>query len=119
MADVLLAAAGIILVTVALGLVPIVRGASATDNILAVQLFGTGGVAVLLLLGAVSGAEATSAASAAGKLSVTSGMRLACTTVSAFFALVAAFVLSSVPHTRQRVAFSLRRVPHVGQICDF
>jgi multicomponent Na+:H+ antiporter subunit F len=58
MADVLLAAAGIILVTVALGLVPIVRGASATDNILAVQLFGTGGVAVLLLLGAVSGAEA-------------------------------------------------------------
>lgn len=61
----------------------------------------------------------TSAPNAAGRLNVISGMRLACTTVSAFLALVAAFDLSSVPHTRQRVAFSLKRVPHVGQICDF
>jgi multicomponent Na+:H+ antiporter subunit F len=58
MTEVLLAVAGFILLTVALGLVPIVRGASAADNIMAVQLFGTGGVAVLLLLGAASGEEA-------------------------------------------------------------
>jgi multicomponent Na+:H+ antiporter subunit F len=58
MADVLLAAAGFILAMVALGLVPIVRGASAADSIMAVQLFGTGGVAVLLLLGAATGEAA-------------------------------------------------------------
>lgn len=61
----------------------------------------------------------TSAPSAAGRLSVISGMRLACTAVSVFFDFVAALAVSSVPHTRQRVAFSLKRVPHVGQICDF
>lgn len=58
MNDVLLVAAGFILAMVALGLVPIVRGASAADSIMAVQLFGTGGVAILLLLGAVTGEEA-------------------------------------------------------------
>jgi hypothetical protein len=46
-------------------------------------------------------------------------MRLACIPDSAFFDFVAAFALSSVPHTKQRVAFSLKRVPQVGQICDF
>lgn len=60
----------------------------------------------------------TSAASATGKLSLISGIRLACKDASALV-LAAALALSSVPHTRQRVAFSLRRVPHVGQICDF
>jgi hypothetical protein len=39
--------------------------------------------------------------------------------VSAFFDFVAAFAVSSVPQTRQRVALSLNRVPQVGQICDF
>lgn len=58
MTDILLAAAGFILAMVALGLVPIVRGASAADSIMAVQLFGTGGVAILLLLGAATGEEA-------------------------------------------------------------
>ena len=36
-----------------------------------------------------------------------------------FFDFTAAFAVSSVPHTRQRVAFSLRRVPQVGHIFDF
>ena len=56
---------------------------------------------------------------AAGKLKVTTGMRLACTVVSVFFDLVLAFAVSSVPHTKQRVAFSVKRVPQVGHICDF
>ena len=60
-----------------------------------------------------------SAPSAAGRLSVISGIRLACMPVSAFFDFAAAFVVISVPQTRHRVAFSLKRVPQVGQICDF
>ncbi len=63
----------------------------------------------------------TRAPSAAGRLSVISGIRLAWTLVSAFFDFVAALTVSSVPHTRQRVAFSLNRVPQVGQtfvFCD-
>lgn len=60
-----------------------------------------------------------SAPRAAGRLNVISGMRLACMPVSAFFDFVAAFAVSSVPQTKQRVALSLRRVPQVGQICDF
>jgi hypothetical protein len=41
-------------------------------------------------------------------------MRLACTAL--FLDLfVSAVDLSSLPHTRQRVAFSLKRVPQVGQ----
>lgn len=53
---------------------------------------------------------------AAGRLSVTSGMRLACTDFCVFLtAFGPGCALNSVPHTRQRVAFSLRRVPQVGQ----
>ena len=59
------------------------------------------------------------APSAAGRLNVISGMRLACMPVSAFFDFAEAFAVISVPQTRQRVALSLRRVPQVGQICDF
>ena len=62
---------------------------------------------------------AVSAPSAIGKLRVISGMRLACIPDSAFFDFVAALAVNSVPHTRQRVAFSLKRVPQVGQIWDF
>jgi hypothetical protein len=55
--------------------------------------------------------------SAAGKLKVTTGIRLACTDFSTFFAaLGSGFAVNSVPQTRQRVAFSLKRVPQVGQI---
>jgi multicomponent Na+:H+ antiporter subunit F len=50
MADFLLAAAAFVLAMVALGLVRILRGPSRADRIMAAQLLGTGGIAVLLLL---------------------------------------------------------------------
>ncbi|MFS8037492.1 multiple resistance and pH regulation protein F [Xanthobacter sp. AM11] len=50
MADLLLAGAAVLLVTVALGLAGLWRGGSAADLLLAVQLLGTAGVALLLLL---------------------------------------------------------------------
>ena len=49
-ADFLLAAAGFVLATVALGLVRILRGPGDADRIMAAQLLGTGGIAALLLL---------------------------------------------------------------------
>ncbi len=61
----------------------------------------------------------TNAPRAAGRLSVISGMRPGCTATSVFFALVSAFAVNSVPHTRQRVAFSVKRVPQVGQTLAF
>jgi multicomponent Na+:H+ antiporter subunit F len=48
--DFLLAAAAFVLAVVALGLVRVLRGPGRADRIMAVQLLGTGGVAVLLLL---------------------------------------------------------------------
>ena len=50
MADFLLAAAGFVLATVALGLVRILRGPNDADRMMAAQLLGTGGIAALLLL---------------------------------------------------------------------
>jgi multicomponent Na+:H+ antiporter subunit F len=47
-----------ILLSVAAGLALIRRGATAGDRLLAVQLVGTGGVAVLLVLGSATGQEA-------------------------------------------------------------
>ena len=44
--------------TVALGLVRILRGPSAADRMMAAQLLGTGGIAVLLLLAAATGVSA-------------------------------------------------------------
>ena len=49
-ADFLVAAAGFVLATVALGLVRILRGPGDDDRIMAPQLLGTGGIAALLLL---------------------------------------------------------------------
>jgi multicomponent Na+:H+ antiporter subunit F len=49
MADFLLAAAGFVLATVAVGLVRILRGPGDADRIMAAQLLGTGGIAALLL----------------------------------------------------------------------
>ena len=49
-----LAAAGFVLAMMALGLLRIFRGPSEADRMMAVQLLGTGGVAVLLLLGAAA-----------------------------------------------------------------
>jgi multicomponent Na+:H+ antiporter subunit F len=54
MASYLFAAAGVILVTVAAGLVRILRGPSDADRMMAAQLVGTGGVAVLILLAAAT-----------------------------------------------------------------
>ena len=50
MAEFLLGTAGLVLATVALGLVRILRGPSEIDRIMAAQLLGTGGTAALLLL---------------------------------------------------------------------
>jgi multicomponent Na+:H+ antiporter subunit F len=58
MADLLLAAAGFVLLMVALGLVRILRGPTVADRIMAAQLLGTGGIATLLLLGAATGMDA-------------------------------------------------------------
>jgi multicomponent Na+:H+ antiporter subunit F len=58
MPDFLLAAAGFVLAMVALGLVRVIRGPGDADRIMAAQLLGTGGIAVLLLLGASLSAPA-------------------------------------------------------------
>lgn len=58
MAEFLTAALGFILVMVALGLVPILRGPGDADRMMAAQLIGTGGIAALLLLGTVTGVPA-------------------------------------------------------------
>lgn len=49
MNEFLLAAAGVVLATVALGMVRILRGPADVDRMMAAQLLGTGGIAVLLL----------------------------------------------------------------------
>lgn len=50
MADYAMFVAGLVLLTVALGLLRVLRGPSKVDRLMAVQLLGSGGVAVLLLL---------------------------------------------------------------------
>ena len=52
MAELLLAVAAAVLASVALGLVRILRGPGEADRMMAAQLLGSGGVAILLLLGA-------------------------------------------------------------------
>jgi multicomponent Na+:H+ antiporter subunit F len=58
MADFLLGAALFVLAMVALGLVRILRGPTVADRIMAAQLLGTGGIAVLLLGAAATGMPA-------------------------------------------------------------
>ena len=58
MADFLFAASGLVLVTVALGLARILWGPRDADRLMAAQLLGTGGIAVLLLLGEAMNAPA-------------------------------------------------------------
>ena len=55
MTEFLTAALGFILVLLAVGLVRILRGPGDADRMMAAQLIGTGGIAALLLLGALSG----------------------------------------------------------------
>lgn len=56
--DFLLAAAMVVLVSVAVGLVRILRGSQDAERMMATQLFGSGGVAALLLLGVATHAKA-------------------------------------------------------------
>jgi multicomponent Na+:H+ antiporter subunit F len=58
MADLLLGAASFVLAMVALGLVRILRGPTVADRIMAAQLLGTGGIAILLLLAPATGMDA-------------------------------------------------------------
>jgi multicomponent Na+:H+ antiporter subunit F len=55
MAEFLLAAAVFILTMVALGLLRVLRGPADVDRMMAAQLLGTGGIAVVLLLGVATG----------------------------------------------------------------
>jgi len=55
MTDFLLAAAGLILLTVAVGLARILRGPGNVDRTMSAQLLGTGGIATLLLVAAATG----------------------------------------------------------------
>src|SRR6516164_9685016 len=50
MNELLLAAAGLIVLTVAVGLARILRGSDDVERLMAVQLLGTGGIAALLLI---------------------------------------------------------------------
>ena len=58
MSDFLLASAGFVLMTVAVGLLRVLRGPGAVDRMMAAQLLGTGGIAGVLLLGAATGEAA-------------------------------------------------------------
>jgi multicomponent Na+:H+ antiporter subunit F len=58
MNDFLLATAGFLLVTVALGLARIIRGPGDADRMMSAQLLGTGGIAILLLAGIAVGTPA-------------------------------------------------------------
>lgn len=57
MTEFLLAAAGLILFTVAVGLARVLRGPGDADRLMAAQLLGTGGVAALLIVAAATGAR--------------------------------------------------------------
>jgi multicomponent Na+:H+ antiporter subunit F len=55
MTEALLGAALLVLATVVAGLVRVLRGPGIADRVMAAQLLGTGGIAVLLLLAAATG----------------------------------------------------------------
>jgi multicomponent Na+:H+ antiporter subunit F len=58
MADFLLASSGLVLAIVAVGLIRVLRGPANVDRMMAVQLFGTGGIAALLLMAAATNVTA-------------------------------------------------------------
>ncbi len=58
MSDFALAVAAFLLLTLVAGMIRVVRGPTAADRMLAAQLFGTTGVAVLLLLAQAGKKEA-------------------------------------------------------------
>jgi multicomponent Na+:H+ antiporter subunit F len=59
MAEFLLAAAAFVVLTVALGMLRVMRGPGDAERLMAAQLLGTGGVAALLLLGVASAESAS------------------------------------------------------------
>ena len=82
MREVLLCTAGFVLAMVALGLVRILRGPGAADRMMAAQLLGSGGIAVLLL-------------AAGGGLAAAIDVALTLSLLAAFAAV--AFVKSGTP----------------------
>lgn len=58
MTDVLFVVTALVLLMVALGLLSVLRGPTRADRMMAAQLFGTGGIAALLLVGTATGVEA-------------------------------------------------------------
>lgn len=54
----LLAVAALVILTVAVGLVRVVRGPAPADRMMAAQLLGTAGIAALLLVGVATSASA-------------------------------------------------------------
>ena len=58
MAEFMLGSAAFILAMVALGLVRVLRGPADADRMMAAQLLGSGGIAVVLLLGTATGEAA-------------------------------------------------------------
>ncbi|MFC0396866.1 monovalent cation/H+ antiporter complex subunit F [Paraburkholderia rhizosphaerae] len=58
MVDVLITICALVLLMVAVGLSSVLRGPTRADRMMAAQLFGTGGIAALLLVGTASGVEA-------------------------------------------------------------
>ena len=59
MTEFLLAAAGFVLLTVAVGLLRVLGGPGNVDRTMATQLLGTGGIAALLLVAAATGVRGT------------------------------------------------------------
>ncbi len=57
MTDFLIAAAGFVLFTVAVGLLRVLSGPGNSDRLMAAQLLGTGGVATLLIVSSATGAS--------------------------------------------------------------
>jgi multicomponent Na+:H+ antiporter subunit F len=82
MRDVLLYAAAFVLAMVALGLLRILRGPGAADRMMAAQLLGSGGIAVMLL-------------AAGGGMSAAVDVALTLSLLAAFAAV--AFVKSGTP----------------------
>ncbi|MCV2353358.1 monovalent cation/H+ antiporter complex subunit F [Paucibacter sp. B2R-40] len=59
MSEFLLGAAAFVVLTVAVGMLRVLRGPGDAERLMAAQLLGTGGVAALLLLGVASGVGST------------------------------------------------------------
>ncbi len=58
MTDLLIVVCGLVLLMVAIGLLSVLRGPTRADRMMSAQLFGTGGIAALLLVGTASEVEA-------------------------------------------------------------